>query len=571
MLRNLRSLSGLRTLRSPLTSEAPTNVELSGGAATLGIEESGVPKPEIKIIRKRGQEYALGFGLLVMLVVPSIAIVIVVVGEWQASEAQRAWLILGSGFYIVTGLRYLWLVFVQLCERLCYLRIEIRKMVSPTLFESVGNAIEEIAEKLGQTCSWDQEAVQQHDKLTGLFSVKLRFWSSQRRTLQVQLDGGSRRVDLEVQYSSGEDVVVGRDSHLERREVVVLTMRSSPETILDDKALLCRWMEQSYTTWVRPEDGIVNVHALQESSTDWVPTWAFERIKLCKSASGTGHTFFLERSALEKILADAQLWAPTALRVYLIIGPPGVGKSEFTIWLAGQLKVPVYRLCLSSPRLTDDRLAQLLAQSSVSHDFLLVQVDEFQETVQRWLSASGSSSGVSPGGFCECLQGSTAMGRGVVVLTGTREIVNEEVRRELPAVFRRIHREASLGYISVQDIRHFFHNFLARFLLASTPVDWPQWEQTFTAEGGPWSGSRNITIDMLKQFLMHQITEASCLGFGAFEPKGSTTNSEFHVHAESYLQFFVLICNKDQAKQFLDNYSPVHIASSWRPAHQDRK
>ena len=64
MLRNLRSLSGLRTLRSPLTSEAPTNVELSGGAATLGIEESGVPKPEIKIIRKRGQEYALGFGLL---------------------------------------------------------------------------------------------------------------------------------------------------------------------------------------------------------------------------------------------------------------------------------------------------------------------------------------------------------------------------------------------------------------------------------------------------------------------------------------------------------------------------
>ena len=89
----------------------------------------------------------------------------------------------------------------------------------------------------------------------------------------------------------------------------------------------------------------------------------------------------------------------------MITGPPGVGKSEFTIWIAGplllcafdinieqmdvlffgggelksiqmkrwnygplrlmfsgQLGVPVYRLCLSSPRLTDDRLAQHLGQ-----------------------------------------------------------------------------------------------------------------------------------------------------------------------------------------------------------------
>lgn len=71
---------------------------------------------------------------------------------------------------------------------------------------------------------------------------------------------------------------------------------------------------------------------------------------------------------------------PLTLRaeVYMITGPPGVGKSEFTIWIAGQLGVPVYRLCLSSPRLSDDRLAQLFSQSSISFNSILVQAPKSQ-------------------------------------------------------------------------------------------------------------------------------------------------------------------------------------------------
>ena len=95
-------------------------------------------------------------------------------------------------------------------------------------------------------------------------------------------------------------------------------------------------------------------------------------------------------------------------------------------------------------------------RQAVSHNEVLVQVDEFQETVLRWkqsrasgVKASGvTPGGVTPGGFCECLQGSTAMGRGVVVLTGTEEVAQEDVRRMLPAVFRRVHREAFLSWIS---------------------------------------------------------------------------------------------------------------------------
>jgi len=51
------------------------------------------------------------------------------------------------------------------------------------LFEAVGSALATQAERLGETCSWDQEAVQEHDKLTGDFSVKLRFWSSRPHSL----------------------------------------------------------------------------------------------------------------------------------------------------------------------------------------------------------------------------------------------------------------------------------------------------------------------------------------------------------------------------------------------------
>ena len=192
---------------------------------------------------------------------------------------------------------------------------------------------------------------------------------------------------------------------------------------------------------------------------------------------------------METVCADAKLWAASALRVYMITGAPGVGKSEFTIWLAAQLDLPVYRLCLTSPRLTDDRLAQLLSQSAVTHNSMLVQVDEFQEAVRHWVqsktSTGDTSAGVTPGGFCEVLQGSTAMGRGVIVLTGTCEIVDPQVMRRLSAVFRRIHLSAHLSWMSVEDVARFFNQFLLRFVPSCPANDWKHWER-----GRPMGGSQ---------------------------------------------------------------------------------
>ena len=120
------------------------------------------------------------------------------------------------------------------------------------------------------------------------------------------------------------------------------------------------------------------------------------------------------------------------------------------------------------------------------------------------------------------------MGRGIVVLSGTGEIIDERVKCQLSAVFRRIHREAHLSWMSKPDICRFFRQFLTRFVPACADAEWAHWEQAFMVDDGPWS-SRDITIDMLKQFLMHQITEASCSRLGDLVPAACAGTNEFNV------------------------------------------
>ena len=234
-----------------------------------------------------------------------------------------------------------------------------------------------------------------------------------------------------------------------------------------------------------------------------MPEWTCYRAKPYKTTSGSGQAFYLERDCLNTVIADAQLWSGTALRVYLVIGPPGVGKSECTIWLAGHMQLPVYRLCLSNPRLTDDRLAQLLSQSAITYNSVLIQVDEFQETVRRWVrtaeEGASDTSGVTAGGFCECLQGSTAMGRGIVVLTGTDEIKQEQVWRLLPAVFRRVNFKVELGYMSNADVCSYLRHFLAPFLPGCTDEEWDTLQEALNNEKSPWDGDQRISVYMLKQ------------------------------------------------------------------------
>ena len=93
------------------------------------------------------------------LIVPAVTVVTVVAGEWVSSPSQRGWLILGFGFYIMTALRSLWGYFIQVYEGMFHLKVELRRLVCPTLFDAVTDSIAQKAEERGQTCSWDQEAI----------------------------------------------------------------------------------------------------------------------------------------------------------------------------------------------------------------------------------------------------------------------------------------------------------------------------------------------------------------------------------------------------------------------------
>lgn len=183
---------------------------------------------------------------------------------------------------------------------------------------------------------------------------------------------------------------------------------------------------------------------------------------------------------------------------------------------------------------------------------MLVQVDEFQKTVQRWLvnkagsHMSTTDHGVTDSGFCEVLQGSTAMSRGVVILTGTGaagegEQLADTLKRDFPAVYRRIHCQTELPCMSPADICSYFEHFLRDFVPQLESQEWNQRAVQFLS-GSCWSEEKHISLDMLKQYLMNRITKSKRV------PR--------QVGQEQLDAFFSVLCDKDAARAFLNLYAP---------------
>ena len=560
----------MRIIRGPLLTRAAqaADVELLPAASGTAVGEGDVlaSQATVHIVHKWRTEYLKGIGLLVALLCPTALVVYVIIDSWQNNPSNRSWLILGLGFYIGAALKVIYEQLVRVFDRLWFLRVEIRRVMSRTLFDAVSDVLARNAEISGEACSRDSEALLELDPVTGQFNVSLHFWSTRPRALRVCVSVGgpnetpARWLTLLVEFSPGDDIVCGRDSRLQSRATLVLSTPTTAKRAREDKALLRQWLEESYMTWVRPTDGVVKVYALQQLSTDWTPEWRLERVKPCKSATGTGQSFYLERDSLKHLVEDAKLWPSQSLRVYMVSGPPGVGKSEFIIWLASQLGLSIYRLSLSSRNLSDNLLAQLLSQTSISDDKVLVQVDEFQETLQRWLTGAGGSNeheGVTAGGFCECIQGATAMRSGVVIVSGTSDMRSASMSQALNAVYRRINCTAELTWMTQCDVRLYFRHFLLRFLPRASPEVWTEWENKFM-EDSPLANSRQLSIDMLKQFLMSRITEASVRGIGNF---AFGTANTFQVSVERQNDFFELICDTQSGVRFLDAYAPGERAA----------
>jgi len=340
-----------------------------------------------------------------------------------------------------------------------YFHAFVDRRCSRTLFEGITDQLTALLEPMPSAASRDVEVFSAYDKSTRVSEVKLRFWGSSSREVKVLLrrqtvraaDGeqphgsmGSSRIfvgvaapvpsgifglwqyfeellmgprparndddvrQVVIRFTRDGEIQTGRDAHSERKEGLQIWMRSRPQTLLADKQLLRQWCDECAQACLEPPPSIVEVYGLQQSSTDWTPEWQLERTRLLKDESGVGNRFYLERSSSREVICDAKLWTGNNLRIYMMLGPPGVGKSEFTVWLAGQLRLPIYRVSVNNQQLTDALLAQVFSQNWLKHDSVVVQLDEFQGALKRW-EEHPSAPGITHQGLCEVLQGSTTL------------------------------------------------------------------------------------------------------------------------------------------------------------------
>lgn len=84
-------------------------------------------------------------------------------------------------------------------------------------------------------------------------------------------------------------------------------------------------------------------------------------------------------------------------RGYLLFGPPGTGKTSFTLAIAGALKLNICYLNLSGDRLDDDGLNRALNQSPANSIILLEDIDAIfrkRESVEKRRGRSVSFSGL---------------------------------------------------------------------------------------------------------------------------------------------------------------------------------
>ena len=510
---------------------------------------------QAELVRARWREYVQG-AALALVVIALLGVVVMGASEFFfTSPTQRGWVVLGLVYYIGSMWKDAWQRLVVVVERNFCVRVVVSCMDSRLLFDAITQRLASLADaQPSEFSTRDTEAYTEYDNATGMRAVKFAFYGTRARRFSFRLQPAAgtqlpvgRNPEVTVDYVLGEDVICGRDSHVEHNRKLILWMWSSPGELAQDKELLQSWCQECLGESLEPPPDRVEVYGLQESSSDWVPEWKLERTKARKSSSQSGDLFYLERDIFKEIQADAQIWAKRSLRLYMVTGPPGVGKSEFTVWLAGILRMAIYRLSLTMGSLTDARLAQLLSQNMMKHEAVVVQIDEFQEVLSRWEKACTKIS-VTPGGFNEVLQGSATLAKGVIVLTGTADVASAAHRRAYPALFRRFQLQIQLGHLAIEDTVRFFRSFLSEFV-DNSDCEWREWEQRFRACVEEYEPG-HVSIDMIKQLLMRRITTASAEEF----VDSAAGVDKYRVKADCKQKVAALLMHRDSMKEFFDAY-----------------
>ena len=503
---------------------------------------------DIRVERTSNFETATAASLVLGVLCTGAVLFGLFVWEWQQETSYRAWLLLACVAPLSYAAKTAWSRGLRVWNRWNAIHVTVDSMRATVLFDAVADRIEQVAESLDETCSLDVESFVVYDKALGRTQVRTRSCAQNPKTVYLRLAGDRR---LAVFHSRGDDVICGRDHAVTRHEMFILRLKAS-DNPLADKIFLREWLLSCLDRFKEPPDNVVEVVALDQSSTDWIPEWRTRCARALKRCDGVGNCFFLKRKSIVPMLVDASTWVGKELRIYLIVGPPGTGKTELTIWLAGYLRVPLYRLSLNDTRLSDQIFAQLVSPTSLRHDNAVIQIDEFQETLTRW-KEHRQKNGVSMGGFCEVLQGSNSLARGFIVLSGTQEMAETMQDPAFAAVFRRISiPKIILDWLSADDLQAFFYNFILDFVPGCPAEELKNSAQRFTDSNGPWDSG--VSIDMVKQFLMQRIS--SFRGQELSEDMADPW-SPFIVPVAMRRRFFDYLCQEGPAREHLMSYPRV--------------
>ena len=428
--------------------------------------------------------------------------------------------------------------------------------------------------------SRDCECEMEIDYVTGHRTVCFGFWGRRaRRENIVFRDARGKEHHVAIDYQRGADVICGRESMPMRRQTLTLTMRSTDAELHGDHEALRNLCQRAYDKSMECETDVVDIYFPYESSTQWAPEWKRERsIKFAPQAvDSKGLDYHLARDTFQEVLEDALLWSKGKLRVYILHGHPGVGKSHFVTRLAYTTGLPIYRARLTGLSIGDALLQQLFSANVMQHDAVLVHFDEFQYILESWHSSAVGDSAVqdfpdepeakrlktdhtqvgqlraaqtrcsiTQEGFNEFLQGGSSMQKGIVVLSGSQKL--KHAAKDFPALFRRAACVCQVDPLSPCEIVLYVRNFLSDFVTLKDER-WKEWLQKFSKMK---IRPRQWSIDALQQYLMKSIAEVRKKSMIKQSARGSTKWVACEGCEEQIMQSIVDV---EACIRFLDGYA----------------
>ena len=116
--------------------------------------------------------------------------------------------------------------------------------------------------------------------------------------------------------------------------------------------------------------------------------------------------------------------------------------------------------------------------------------------------------------------------------------------------------------MSDNDKRVYFKHFLTSFVTDSTEEDWTSWGNSFLSEGSPWASHTQITVDMLKQYLMQALTATICTDNSEVCPRDVYGAGEgLQLTGSCRSRFFDTVLDHKRANTFLEAYTPTNQRS----------